>query len=194
MDLDESYWTDKYKRNHIGWDAGSITTPIKEYIDQLEDKNLKILVPGCGNGHEVKYLHDQGFMNVTVVDLSAEPFITLTPQCSNWIKEAFIVGDFFDLVGSYDLIIEQTFFCALVPSLRPNYADKMHQLLAKDGKLAGVFFNIPLGIDSPPFGGSRDEYVEFFKDKFEFNVFEECYNSIKPRAGNELFINLRKEG
>ena len=194
MDLDESYWTDKYKRNHIGWDAGSITTPIKEYIDQLEDKNLKILVPGCGNGHEVKYLHDQGFMNVTVVDLSAEPFIKLTPQCPNWTKEAFIVGDFFDLVGSYELIVEQTFFCALVPSLRQNYADKMHELLAKDGKLAGVFFNIPLGIDSPPFGGNRDDYVEFFQDKFEFNVFEECYNSIKPRAGNELFINLRKVG
>jgi SAM-dependent methyltransferase len=194
MDLNESYWTDKYKKNQIGWDAGRITTPIKEYIDQIEDKNLQILVPGCGNGHEVKYLYDQGFNNVTVVDISAEPFKTLAPKCPAWTEDSFIVGDFFSLVGAYDLIIEQTFFCALVPSLRPSYADKMHELLAVNGKLAGVFFNIPLGVDSPPFGGSRDEYIVFFKEKFQFNVFDECYNSIKPREGNELFINLRKVG
>jgi len=194
MDFNESYWTDKYKSNQIGWDTGSITTPIKEYIDQLEDKNLRILVPGCGNGHEVKYLHDQGFGNVTVVDISAEPFKTLAPQCTNWSDHSFIVGDFFNHTGSYDLIIEQTFFCALVPGLRQAYADKMHDLLAENGKLSGVFFNIPLGIDNPPFGGHRDEYLEFFQNKFEFNIFDECYNSIKPRAGNELFINLKKVG
>jgi hypothetical protein len=192
MKFDESYWTGKYEQQLLGWDTGSITTPIKEYIDQLDNKELRIFVPGCGNGHEVRYLHDQGFSNVTVIDLSPEPFKTLRPLCPLYSSEKFIVGDFFDHYGEYDLILEQTFFCALNPKLRQAYANKMNSLLAANGKLVGVFFNLILGITNPPFGGSKEEYVDFFKDDFEFTVFEKCYNSIKPRAGAELFINLRK--
>jgi hypothetical protein len=68
----------------------------------------------------------------------------------------------------------------------------MHDLLAPNGKLVGVLFNVIFAGDNPPFGGSRDEYVEYFEDKFKFNVFADCYNSIKPRIGEELFINLIK--
>jgi SAM-dependent methyltransferase len=192
MKFDEAYWSGKYRQQLMGWDTGSITTPIKEYLDQIKDKNLRILVPGCGNGHEVQYLHDNEFNNVTVVDISDEPFTGLINKCMNWHEDSFIVNDFFNIIGQYDLIIEQTFFCALDPQIRQNYASKMHDLLAPDGKLVGVLFNVPFAGDNPPFGGTKEEYVEYFRDKFEFKVFEDCYNSIKPRIGEELFINLIK--
>jgi SAM-dependent methyltransferase len=193
MKFDEAYWSDKYKQQNLGWDAGSVTTPIKEYIDQLTDKRIRILVPGCGNGHEVEYLHNKEFDNVKVIDISAEPFNTLIPKCPNWPDESFIIGDFFNHYGAYDLIIEQTFFCSLNPNMRQAYANKMYELLAPQGKLAGVLFNISLGIDNPPFGGTRDEYIEYFRDGYSINVFDKCYNSISPRAGAELFINLQKQ-
>ena len=50
MKLNSEYWQNRYETNDIVWDAGKITTPLKEYIDQLEDKSIKILIPGCGNG------------------------------------------------------------------------------------------------------------------------------------------------
>lgn len=192
MKFDEAYWSGKYKQQLMGWDAGSITTPIKEYIDQLEDKNLRILVPGCGNGHEVQYLHDNDFTNVTVVDISAEPFAGLINKCSNWHEDSFIVNDFFNIIGKYDLIVEQTFFCALDPQMRHNYASKMHDLLAHEGKLVGVLFKVNFAGHNPPFGGNKEEYVEYFQNRFEFKVFDDCHNSIKPRVGEELFINLIK--
>jgi methyl halide transferase len=192
MKFDEAYWSAKYQQQLMGWDTGSITTPLKEYIDQLEDKSTRILVPGCGNGHEVRYLHDQGFTKVTVIDLSAEPFKELREKCPDWSAESFIVGDFFDHTGQYDLIIEQTFFCALDPKLRQAYANKMFELLAPKGRLVGVLFNIPLNSTHPPFGGDKEDYAEFFTGQFDFKVFDQCYNSIKPRAGEELFINLVK--
>ena len=37
-----NYWEERYQKGETGWDAGQITTPIKEYIDQLTNKNLKI--------------------------------------------------------------------------------------------------------------------------------------------------------
>ena len=64
MDLNEDYWDSRYHEKTTGWDVGYITTPIKEYIDQIIDKSLKVLIPGGGNSYEAEYLHHQGFNNV----------------------------------------------------------------------------------------------------------------------------------
>src|SRR5690606_35162555 len=73
MKLTKEYWTNRYTENNIPWDAGAITTPIKTYIDQLSDKELKILIPGVGTGHELAYLYEKGFKNVYGLDISEEP-------------------------------------------------------------------------------------------------------------------------
>lgn len=192
IELDKNFWTSRYRSGKLGWDAGSITTPLKNYFDQLTNKSLKILIPGCGNGYEAEYLCNKGF-NVTVVDISDLPLERLRKRCSNSSSLELIEGDFFELTGKYDLIVEQTFFCAIDPTLRTEYAKKAHDLLTSGGKLVGVLFNIPLYEDRPPFGGNSVEYSGYFEPYFSFNVFEECYNSIKPRQGNELFINLVKK-
>lgn len=194
MKLDETFWSERYRQQQTGWDAGAVTTPIKTYIDQLSDKSLRILVPGCGYGHEVRYLHDTGFTQVQVIDISPEPLAALRPQCPSWPDTAFVHGDFFTHQGAYDLILEQTFFCALDPAQRPDYARKMYDLLVPGGKLVGVLFNVEFDKQGPPFGGTAAEYEEYFRDLFRFKIFEPCYNSIKPRAGNEMFIMLEKPG
>lgn len=193
VQLDKTYWSEKYQKKLTGWDAGSITTPLKTYIDQLKDKNLAILIPGCGFGHEAAYLHDNGFNNVTVIDLAPEPIAHLRARCPNWAEDKLIVGNFFDLEGQYDIIFEQTFFCALNPDMRPAYASKTIDLLRDEGKLVGVLFNILIPGPNPPYGGSADEYKIYFDELFEFVVYAACYNSIKPREGTELFIILGKK-
>ena len=47
--LDEAYWNSQYNANTTGWDLGQVSPPLKAYIDQLTNKNLRILIPGCGN-------------------------------------------------------------------------------------------------------------------------------------------------
>jgi len=69
----------------------------------------------------------------------------------------------------------------------------MHNLLKENGKLAGVLFSFPLTEQGPPFGGSVEEYQELFSEKFLFKTLESCYNSIKPRENNELFIIFHKK-
>ena len=101
------------------------------------------------------------------------------------------MGDFFEHQGEYDLIIEQTFFCALPPTMRQKYVWKMHQLLANKGKIAGLLFNRTFE-SGPPFGGSQEEYNLLFQQAFNFLKMEVCQNSATPRAGSELFIELQK--
>lgn len=189
MDLNKDFWTNRYETNNIGWDTGSITTPLKAYFDQLTDKSKRILIPGCGNGYEAEYLHKNGF-DVTVIDLSDYPLKNLKKRCPSFPAEKLIQDDFFDFTGSFDLIIEQTFFSSLNPTLRPDYVKKMHELLAKNGKLVGLLFNIELFKDHPPFGGNIELYKPIFETHFNFKVFEKAYNSIEPRSGNEAFLNL----
>lgn len=190
MLLDADYWNQRYLGNDAAWDAGEITTPLKNYIDQLGNKDRKILIPGAGNGHEAAYLWENGFSNTYVIDLAKEPLSNLKKKCPEVPASHFIQADFFDHREKYDLIIEQTFFCALDPALRKAYAIHMHELLKPGGKLVGVLFNDKLNADKPPFGGTKEEYVSYFDPYFQYRTFETCYNSIKPRAGRELFINL----
>lgn len=190
LDLDRKYWTERYEEGQIGWDIGYVSTPIKNYIDQIKDKSIKILIPGAGNAYEAEYLWNNGFRNVFVVDLSIEPLNNLKKRVPAFPSNQLIQLDFFDLEGQFDIIIEQTFFCALNPSLRTSYVVKMHQLLKPTGKLVGLLFNLPLFDDHPPFGGKKSDYEELFNNHFRIDKMEIANNSIPPRKGNELFINL----
>jgi len=190
--LDASYWNDRYKENRLGWDIGYPSTPLKTYIDQLENKTIDILIPGGGNAYEAQYLNEKGFGQVTVVDIAETAKAGFLERFPNFPQDRFLVGDFFEMADRFDVILEQTFFCALHPSLRQAYAQKMHELLEPDGKLVGVLFDFPLD-DGPPFGGSKEEYRGYFEPYFDIEVLERCYNSIPPRHGKELFINFTKK-
>jgi len=192
MDLNENYWDSRYHEKTIGWDVGYISTPIKEYIDQIKDKKLKILIPGGGNSYEAEYLHDRGFNNVFVVDVAKTPLLNLQKSLPDFSLDHLIQQDFFNLEMEFDLIIEQTFFCALIPGLRPDYVEKMNQLLRRNGKLIGLLFDDPLYTDHPPFGGNKEDYKTLFKPYFEIDIMALCYNSVPGRKGKELFIKLIK--
>ncbi|MDP4952930.1 MAG: TPMT family class I SAM-dependent methyltransferase [Flavobacteriales bacterium] len=192
-ELTEAFWSGRYSEGKTGWDIGEISTPLKTYIDHLSDKNLRILVPGCGKGHEAAYLWEQGFKNTFVVDLAQAPLDLLREAIPEIPTNHLLHGNFFELKGEFELILEQTFFCALSPSLRKNYAEKMHELLADGGKLVGLLFDFPLTEDGPPFGGNKEEYLTYFEPHFEIVIMERAYNSIQPRSGRELFVKLEKK-
>ncbi len=193
MKLDKDYWNDKYLHGSTGWDIGYISTPLKEYFDQLENKDLRILIPGCGNAYEAEYLVEQGFKNVFLIDWS-EVALDNFKKKTHLLPDNHIYNeDFFKHKGKYDIISEQTFFCAINPGERFDYAKKVHELLVPGGKLIGLLFDDPLYDDHPPFGGNKAEYTEYFEPYFKFKVFDKAYNSIKPRMGRELFILFVKK-
>lgn len=189
--LDSSYWEQRYSENTSRWDLGTISRPIKEYIDQLENKNIRILIPGAGNAHEAEYLWNLGFRKVYVADIAPSPLANIKKRVPDFPSDQLLLADFFDLDQKFDLIIEQTFFCALDPSLRPNYIKQMIQLLPATGKLVGLLFNAPLYDDHPPFGGNMEEYKKLFETAFKIHTLSPAYNSEPSRMERELFINFR---
>lgn len=194
---ENNYWSQRYKEGRTGWDIGYPSTPIKEYIDQLTDKQVKILIPGAGNAYEAAYLYEHGFENVHILDISPIPLKQFKERYPDFPESQLIEGNFFEHEGVYDLILEQTFFCSFPPAVenRSAYAQQMNSLLKTGGKLAGMWFTMPLtgDMEKRPFGGDKQEYLGYFEPHFKVHCFEPCHNSIAPRQGNELFGIFIKE-
>ena len=193
LPLGETFWNNQYVANATGWDLGEVSPPLKAYIDQLTRKNMRILIPGCGNTHEADYLLQQGFTDITVIDIAPALVVQLKEKFASNPNIKIILGDFFEHVGEYDLILEQTFFCAINPPLRKDYVAKMKELLSTGGKLVGVLFDREFEQQGPPFGGCKCQYEPMFEKNFDFKTFELCNNSFVKRHGTELFINLVKK-
>jgi len=187
------YWDASYQTGKTGWDIGYVSTPLKEYFDQLTNKSLKILIPGAGNGWEVEYLFKEGFENTFMLDFSEKAIGSFKNRYPDFPQHQIIHQDFFKHTGQYDLIVEQTFFSALPRALRTAYARHCHALLKPGGKWVGLLFNHEFPFDYPPFGGSPEEYTRLFEKWFTFLHFESAYNSIKPRKDRELFILLLRD-
>lgn len=185
-DHEGSYWDQRWREGDTGWDLSGVSPPLQQYFEQLRDRSISILIPGCGNAWEAAWLLDNGFTDITLLDISESLTQRLREKLAGTpIK--IITADFFQHQDRYDLIIEQTFFCSLDPTLRPAYVDKVHELLNPGGKLAGLLFDrdFPGG---PPYGGHKTEYQQLFGKKLTVKALAPCYNSIKPRAGTELFF------
>ncbi|WP_044018766.1 methyltransferase domain-containing protein [Hymenobacter sp. APR13] len=197
VSFDENYWRGRYATGRTGWDAGAVTPPLRDYFNQLgPDYARRILIPGAGNAYEAEYLHGLGFSQVFVADLAPEPLAALQQRVPGFPAAHLLQQDFFELPATppYDLIVEQTFFCALAPHLRPAYARQCAHLLQPGGTLAGLLFDTDFGpATEPPFGGTREEYRTYFEPYFDFVHFDTATNSLRPRQGRELFISLRRK-
>src|SRR5690606_26735812 len=113
MQLDRDFWNSRYASGEMGWDVGAPSRPLKEFIDTLTDLELRILIPGCGSAHEAQYLWEKGFRNVHLIDIAPLALERFAQRVPDFPKENLICGDFFKHEGQYDLILEQTFFCAI---------------------------------------------------------------------------------
>lgn len=194
VSLDKNYWDKRYKTSDFGWDLGAISPPLKAYFDTLQNKNLKMLIPGAGNAYEAEYLFNKGFKQVYSCDFARSALNNLKQRCPDFPESHLLESDFFELQEKgFDLIIEQTFFCAINPALRKKYVEKMHELLKDGGRLVGLLFDDVLNSDVPPFGGSAAEYKPLFDTRFTPLRFEPCTNSVQPRAGRELFIEMLRK-
>jgi len=132
MKLDAEYWNHRYKNQRTGWDIGHANHGLVEEVKSRFPKSTKILIPGAGRAHEAEALWQAGFLNTYVCDWAQEAFTDL--RTSKVLAKAFsstedinarlIVEDFFKVEDAFDLILEQTFFCAIDPSKPPFGGDK----------------------------------------------------------------------
>ena len=190
--LDQQYWDAQYQANQTGWDLGCCSSAIQSLVATIPNKEAAILIPGCGSSYEAKYLVANGFTNITLLDIAPTLVQKLQVEFQDIPEVQVVLGDFFAHQNQYDYILEQTFFCALPPSLRLQYVAKMHELLKTNGQLMGLLFDTTFEV-SPPFGGSIDEYIPLFESAFTLLKLEKTTLSVPKRMGSELAFQFQKK-
>lgn len=190
--LDQSYWDAQWENQQTGWDIGYASPAITEYMAHYQNKDATILIPGCGNAYEAGYLAENGFTNITLIDIAPKAVALLQEKFAGTKAVRVLCGDFFEHEGRYDLLIEQTFFCAIPLNRRKEYAQKAASLLNANGKIIGLLFDKTFAQQGPPFGGCPCEYKPIFEPHFAVKAMDACYNSIPQRKDSEVFINLIK--
>jgi len=189
-------WQRHYDENDLGWDLGQVAPPFVSLFENNIIVPSKTLVPGCGRGHEVVFLAENGF-DVTAIDYSTGAVNHLNSVIKNrQLKSRVLLQNFFELDsthdGLYDLLIEQTFFCAISPNQRPLYIETVVRALKKGGMIAGLFYHTGQE-GGPPFNTTREDIINHFSEFFEIKKLDHSKNSAERRKEKEWLAILVKK-
>ncbi len=189
-------WQNHYDTNDLGWDLGQVAPPFVKLWQEEKLPLGKVLVPGCGRGHEVVFLAENGF-DVTAIDFSsgAVRYLENALQERN-LKGRILHQDFFSLDGShddvYDLVLEQTFFCAISPKQRRDYVLNVTRILKPGGMLIGLFYHTDKQ-GGPPYNTTREDIEKHFSKNFKILQLDKTSLSAEQRKDKEWLGILQRK-
>ena len=145
------FWDSRYRGGVTPWEAGAVPPRLAAYLEHETAK--RVLIPGCGSGHEVRAFAERGH-DVLAIDLS-EAAVAAAQRVLGPLAARVCKADFFLLdAGMFDLVYERAFLCALPRRLWPQWAARIAQLLRPGGALVGFFF-LDDNERGPPFGTTK---------------------------------------
>ena len=187
-------WQAQYEIGETPWDEGEAHPALADYIAEAGEFQGRILVPGCGRGHDVRGISTQA-NEVIGLDIAAAA-IAEARKYPRPGREEYILADLFDLppelCQSFDWIVEHTCFCAIDPSLRPAYAEAVDGALKPGGHLFAIFFLNPGRDRQPPYGVIVEELDQLFSPSFALVQEWVPARTFEGRENRELIRLLRR--
>jgi len=147
-----STWDQRYREGSDRWELGRPAPPLEAFLrtaSRAPQPPGRVLVPGCGRGHEAALLADLGYEAIGL-DFSSEAIQRAQVlHGSDRAQLRWLQADLFDeaaltaagiTTASLQGVLEHTCFCAIDPAQREAYLDTMARLLAPGGWLLGLFW------------------------------------------------------
>jgi len=187
-------WQERYEVGDMPWDEGDAHPGLVDFIAENGAFQGRILVPGCGRGHDVRAL-STGSNRVVGLDIAPRA-VEKALEFSRAGREEYLVGDLFNLEegmrGVFDWVVEHTCFCAIEPAMRTAYVEAVTGALKPGGRLFGIFYLEPAVERKPPYGVTTGELDELFLRGFEMEREWVPGRTFEGREGRELIRVLRR--
>ncbi|MEB3196321.1 MAG: methyltransferase domain-containing protein [Candidatus Sericytochromatia bacterium] len=195
-----AFWQARYEAEDAPWDLGQPAPALLTWLKTHPGDQRRVLVPGCGRGHDALALAEAGY-TVVAVDFAASALDALRQaSAAKGLSVSVHEADLFDLdparVGQFDLWFEHTCFCAIDPAERSRYVAQAARLLSPDGQLIGVFFTHGEA-GGPPFDSRPEEIQRLFAQDFVQHELVTTPHSVPKRRGKETwghFTRRRPDG
>ena len=191
---DKDFWNSRYVEKNTGWDLGLVSPPLIWMVESgWLPPGSKVLIPGAGRCYEGIYLAGLGY-SVTAVDFAPEAAREARENAEkSGVSISVLELDLFlmdpKIYGTFDILFEQTCFCAIDPERRTQYKEMAERMIRKGGELLGLFY--AHGREGgPPWTTTEEEIRGLFGESF---VFSECAitpHSVESRKGEELMVRL----
>ncbi|MEI9894365.1 MAG: methyltransferase domain-containing protein [Chthoniobacter sp.] len=140
-------WEAQYQTNDTPWEKGAPSPGLVDFL-ATEPVHGRVLVPGCGFGHDVRALAATAgeVVGLDLATLAVEGARRFPPVGA----ERYIQGNLFalpaEMRGAFDCVFEHTCFCAIDPSQRPAYVESVAGALKPGGKYLAIFYLDPATI------------------------------------------------
>lgn len=188
------FWNSIYvEQESPRWNLGHAAPSLKHWLDTSGAKPGRVLIPGCGYGHDVRVLAEHGFdaIGVDFAPLAIERGREVLRDANgNWELRQV---DIFDLPktdrAAFDYIYEYTCFVAVEPPRRPEYVQLKLDLLKPGGVIIGCFYNHGRE-GGPPFDVTREEVLKLYEPHFDIRRLDVTNHSIERRKGHELWAEF----
>jgi len=135
-------WESRYQSGETGWDRGASSPALSVWLKAGHlDTAARILVPGCGRGHEVTHLAGLGY-EVTGIDIAPSAVTHLQQELQDkGLNAEVLLADLFAYQpdSPFDAVYEQTCLCAIQPEQREAYEALLHSWIRPGGTLFALF-------------------------------------------------------
>ena len=189
------FWTDIYNSAEgPGWNLNAPAEAFKDMLPRLKLPKSRILVLGCGEGHDAAFFAEAGHL-VTAVDFSREAIRRGREKYGHFHNLSFYESDVFRLPQdwnfTFDIVVEHTCFCAIPTEKRSEMVRLYRRMLHEEGQLMAVFFTMEKR-SGPPYGATEWELRKRTEAGFHFLFWGRLRNSLPQRLGRELFVLAKK--
>lgn len=168
--MSETDWEARYQTGNMPWEKGEASPGLIDFLATHPDlPGGKVCVPGCGTGHDVRAWAKAGF-EAYGFDLAPSAIrLCEAKTAATGLRNAhYHLADFLVSEPSrlFDWVFEHTFYCAIEPKRREEYAQGILHWLKPAGQFLAVHYLIPDN-DGPPFGTTREEVLQRFSPHFD---------------------------
>ena len=190
------FWEDLYASGGDGWELGQPALPLQDFVDATPPPRGRVAVPGCGRGHDARFLAAQGY-DVTAIDFSTAAVTAARALIArDGVDVEVLQRDLFSLPQDYahafDGVWEYTCYCAIDPARRRAYVDVLRAIIRPGGWLLGCFFPLRALTPGPPFKVSAREIRRVLSAGFRIERAFSPLRSVRPRQGREWMVLARR--
>jgi SAM-dependent methyltransferase len=169
-------WEERYQNRDTPWENGEPSPGLADYLSE-SPLHGRVLVPGCGFGHDVRVIARAGAGKAEVLGVDIAPSalegaraLSLRAASGDHYELADLLALPPHLQGVFDWVWEHTCFCAIDPAMRVRYVTAIAEALKPQGQFLAIFYLNPSldpGKQGPPFGVSTAELDALFDPRFE---------------------------